>query len=92
MVFSDSFENEDPVPGRAYQVGPETRTTAFSGRSCNQCGRPLTGRKQRFCSDRCRMQDRRAKENRRRSDLLNRLRQAVSELERELTGTNSQTY
>ena len=27
--------------------GPEPRTPAFEGQSCEQCGRPLTGRKER---------------------------------------------
>ena len=67
---------------------PETqsRTTAFADGSCAECRRPLTGRKTRFCSDRCRMRAVRAAEAQHRRDLLDRLKQAVAEIEGELLG------
>ena len=36
-------------------VSTEARTTACQGQPCERCGRPLKGRQERFCSDRCRM-------------------------------------
>jgi predicted nucleic acid-binding Zn ribbon protein len=68
--------------------GPETRTTASAGRFCEHCGRPLTGRKERFCSDRCRMAVRREHQRRRRLQLLNAIGAAVEELRRELTAND----
>ena len=62
----------------------EHRTTASDGRFCEQCGRPLTGRKERWCSDRCRMRVRRADEAARQRELLGNMRQALSALEAEL--------
>ena len=53
----------------------------LSGRSCEACGRRLTGRKHVFCSDRCRM---RARRQARRIDLLNTIDATVEELRIEL--------
>ncbi len=72
------------------EVGMETgrvlegRTTASEGPFCERCGQPLTGRQERFCSDRCRMWARRADEATRRRELLATMRQALSALEEEL--------
>lgn len=60
------------------------RTTASEGASCDRCGRPLTGRKQRFCSDRCRMRARRTIDEERRRDLMNELHRVVRAVEVEL--------
>lgn len=60
--------------------GPQSRRSASESLSCEHCGRPLTGRKERFCSDRCRMRDRRDLEHRRRLELLNTIDAAVEEL------------
>lgn len=59
---------------------PQSRTTASTGHSCERCDRPLTGRKMHFCSDACRMRDRRDDERRKRMDLLNTIAAAVEEL------------
>ncbi len=59
---------------------PTTRTTASEGHSCEQCGNLLTGRKTLFCSDACRMRNRRLREAARRDQLLRGIEQAVSEL------------
>jgi hypothetical protein len=40
--------------------GPQTRTTAFK-HTCRDCGRPLTGRKEWLCADRCWIAVRRAR-------------------------------
>jgi hypothetical protein len=64
--------------------GPKPVTTAFADRSCGTCGRPLTGRKEKFCSTRCRMRAYRAARQQKRRGLLERLRQTLTELEREL--------
>lgn len=62
----------------------QPRTPASEARFCVGCGTPLTGRKQRFCSDRCRMRHRRTARAARRQCLLANLRQALSALEAEL--------
>lgn len=64
--------------------GPEPRTTASGQASCERCGRPLTGRKERFCSDACRMAVRREQQQHRRMDLLNAIGAAVEELRADL--------
>jgi hypothetical protein len=58
MQDDDSNRGRPDVQGADVR-GPETRTTAFLGQSCERCGVELTGRKTRFCSDRCRMAVRR---------------------------------
>ena len=62
----------------------QPRTPASEARFCVGCSTPLTGRKQRFCSDRCRMRHRRTARAARRQCLLANLRQALSALEAEL--------
>ena len=64
----------------------ETERTVPEGRLCASCGTTLAGRRRQahFCSDRCRMTGRRAAEASRRGALLNRLKQAVAEIELEL--------
>ncbi len=66
--------------------GLEPRTTAQERRSCVGCHSPLRGRQERFCSDRCRMQHRRAEEGERRRDLLDRLQGIVSQVRQEFAG------
>jgi predicted nucleic acid-binding Zn ribbon protein len=63
---------------------PQSRRSALESRSCEWCGRPLTGRKERFCSDRCRMRDRREQERKRVDGLLQRLESGVHALRDEL--------
>jgi predicted nucleic acid-binding Zn ribbon protein len=65
-----------PVENR----GPQPRTTASEGQSCERCGKPLTGRKLRYCSDRCRMQNRREDERRHLLELFNTIIAALNEL------------
>jgi predicted nucleic acid-binding Zn ribbon protein len=66
--------------------GPESRTTASSAPSCATCGRPLTGRKTRFCSDRCRMRDHRAASAARVAALLAIIDRSTTALRVELLG------
>lgn len=63
---------------------PTARTTASEGQSCSRCGGPLKRRRRNdFCSDRCRMADRREREAAGRRALLDRLARAVADVERE---------
>ena len=79
--------NQDGLDPNAMLERPvEPRTTAFEGLSCERCGVPLTGRKERFCSNRCRMRARRAVQATRRRDALRQIRDAVTVLEDELLG------
>jgi predicted nucleic acid-binding Zn ribbon protein len=77
-----------PAAGAAFgsgaDRGPQPRTTASNGHSCEQCGRSLTGRKQRFCSDRCRMRARRQEQAARVNELLTTIEESVTALRGEL--------
>ena len=57
--------------------------------SCGRCGGAIKGRRSNgYCSDACRMRDRRELEVRKRRLLVEQLKQSVSEVERELLGEN----
>lgn len=65
----------------------EIRTTGSEGQSCRRCGEPIKGRRRNgYCSDRCRMQDRRANERGRVDELLQRLEADLGALRRVLGG------
>ena len=52
---------------------------------CRRCGGGVVGRRRNgYCSDRCRMQDRRSAGQRRRLELLDTISDALKELRREL--------
>ena len=75
------MSNTVPDPGRRV----EARTSASSGSSCRECGGPIPGRRRNgFCSDRCRMQARRAERASRVLACLTDIETAVAELRREL--------
>ena len=82
----EAGEQEEPEVHVPEHRSAEPRTTAFAGPSCEHCNRPLTGRKEKFCSDRCRMQERRAADRNRQGLLLARIKESVRALERELLG------
>jgi hypothetical protein len=78
-------DRQTDADARAEQVRPlETRTTASVGRLCEQCGGQLTGRKKRFCSDRCRMRSRRTEQARRIAACLSSMEEAITALKDEL--------
>lgn len=86
-ITPSRLEQDERTEPHAQSEGdrsPEPRTTAFAARSCGSCGRPLTGRKERFCSDRCRMRDRRQRERDRLAELLQRLENGLATLRVEL--------
>jgi predicted nucleic acid-binding Zn ribbon protein len=69
--------------------GLAARTTAFEGqpekRHCRRCGGPIGGRRRNgYCSDRCRMADRREQERRRGLELLDSINTALTELRRKV--------
>ena len=83
------MQNDEPNQDRLdvdlrEQRGSEPRTTASEGPSCDWCGRRLTGRKQRFCSDRCRMRRRRHAQRLKRLELLDTIEAAAQDLRNEL--------
>jgi hypothetical protein len=82
-----AHENQEGPAARPLdESGPEPRTTAFSSQSCERCQRPLTGRKERFCSDRCRMAVRRQSQTARVRRLLTAIEESVAALRGELEG------
>lgn len=59
----------------------QNRTSASRPRSCTRCGRAVTGRRRNgYCSDRCRMQDRREERRRERDALLDTVAVTVQKL------------
>jgi len=60
--MANDFDQEGPEVAPAVDVGADGRRSASEGRSCEHCNRPLTGKKERFCSDACRMAWRRERE------------------------------
>ncbi len=69
----------------SHEPGQTTRTSAFSGRSCRQCGQPITGRRRNwFCSDRCRLRMCRAEKAKRLKKLLDDAEWAQRALRAEL--------
>lgn len=75
---------DEPTPPPSRQVAEESRTSGFGTPSCRQCGRPVGGRRRNgFCSDRCRMQQRRLERAERRHELFARIEEALGELRRE---------
>jgi predicted nucleic acid-binding Zn ribbon protein len=76
---------ERPSGQRTGESGSESRTTGSEGHSCRGCGKPIGGRRRNgFCSDRCRMRDRRALNAKRRRMMLSRLKEAVAAIEMEI--------
>jgi hypothetical protein len=75
------------VVQRAAERHPETRTTGLDGKSCRRCGEPVKGRRRNgYCSDRCRMRDRRENQAARVNGLLTTIEESVVALRRELEG------
>jgi len=86
----DSTETEGAEGGAAADQPVETRTTALQEQSCRVCGSLIRGRRSNgFCSDKCRMADRRAFQHDDRRAIVEQLRFVVSLVERELLGTQS---
>jgi hypothetical protein len=70
----------------ARESGAETRRPSTLGRSCDHCREPLTGRKKRSCSDRCRLRHRRAQRQTKTAEVLARLEGNVAKLRHLLGG------
>lgn len=69
-----------PVADRA----SEGERAAFLGRVCERCGKPLKGRKERFCSDACRMRVLRAVQRARFERRFKAIFTALHDLKREV--------
>lgn len=78
---------QDPEIQVTEDRGLESRTTGAAGQSCRRCGAPIKGRRRNgFCSDKCRMKDRRERNAQRRRQTVEQMKQFFTELERELLG------
>ena len=66
----------------------ETLTTASEGHPergrCRRCGAPVRGRRRDYCSNACRMRDRRAAQAKRVDSLLDSLQASLTALREEL--------
>jgi hypothetical protein len=63
----------------------ETRTTGSESPFCARCAAPIRGRRRNgYCSDRCRMAERRQEESQRRQAVVSRLKEVVAAVEAEL--------
>lgn len=69
-----------PVEARS----PASRRAASKGLVCQRCSKPLTGKKDRWCSDACRMADLRDSDRRRLLERLDTVSAAVEQLRREV--------
>lgn len=70
----------------APETRPETRTTGSQDGLCRRCGASIKGRRRnRFCSDKCRMATRRECDGLRRREAVARLKEAVVAVEGELS-------
>ena len=79
-------EQAEPGVQASGARAPQPRTTPSDGPSCQHCKGPLTGRKARFCSDACRMADRRQSQRARIDELLQRVEQDLAALRGVLGG------
>jgi len=85
--LAETFDSEIEAQGQPVtHHGSKSRTTASEGHPCRQCGKALTGRKQRFCNDRCRMKARRGRQQVRVTELLTAIERSVAALRAELEG------
>jgi hypothetical protein len=88
-MFSTVLNGEERLEGSTNGAGgPQTRATDLEGHSgdrvCRCCGHRIGGRRRNgYCSDRCRMQERRDEARRRRLELLDAIEAAVQELRQE---------
>jgi predicted nucleic acid-binding Zn ribbon protein len=73
----------DPDTHPMGDLAVEGRRSASEGH-CEQCGDPLDGKQERFCSDACRMRHRRDEERRRRLGLLDTIETAIKKLRDEV--------
>lgn len=81
----------DPHCHLAREVAAEAERRPVSGNSgesrCHRCGGPVGGRRRNgYCSDKCRMRDRRARRYNHINELLSTIEAAVAALRRELEG------
>lgn len=82
-------ENETgPCPWQTEEDCSAGRRSASTALLCERCGGPLSGKKQRWCSDACRMADRRDDRRRKQLGLLDTISAAVEELRNDVGGLN----
>ncbi len=88
--MQDDERNQEGPDGRPLKdPGPETRTTGLEApperRLCRRCGGQVKGRRRNgYCSDRCRMRDRRDVARRELEKHLEQAERALAELRREV--------
>ena len=80
----ETIDQNDPDIARPEDRALEPRTTASPGQPCERCSRPLNGRKQRFCSDKCRMKAHRQQQAARVTSLINAIEESAKALKAEL--------
>jgi hypothetical protein len=81
--------NNQPEPHPFEDLASESGTTASESQSCERCELPLTGRKQRWCSDCCRMQDRGERRAGRLNETMAAIENALAALRFELEGDHA---
>jgi hypothetical protein len=85
---NDDFNQDGPEADLSEKSGSETERRVLEGHPegplCQRCGGQVRGRRRNgYCSDRCRMADRREQERRRRLALLDTISAAVAQLRNE---------
>jgi hypothetical protein len=81
-MVNDNEEGANATP--LEELLSESRRSASTALLCQGCGEALTGKKRRWCSDACRMADRRDENQRRRLELLDSISASVEQLRREV--------
>lgn len=89
---NDDFNQNGPDLHRSEELCPQSRRQVINGNPetiCRRCGGPVKGRRRNgYCSDKCRLRNRRQDDRRKRLDLLNTINAAVEGLRVELGGNN----
>jgi predicted nucleic acid-binding Zn ribbon protein len=74
-------DRPETYPAEDFRLEPQTTASeSHPQRHCRQCKQPIRDRKQNYCSDACRMRDKRGNDRRKWLELLDTISAAVNEL------------
>jgi predicted nucleic acid-binding Zn ribbon protein len=85
-AVENDFKSQGPDARLIEDHALESRRSASKALFCERCQAPLTGKKDRWCSDACRMADRRQRQAARLRDLITIIETSVAALRSELEG------
>lgn len=79
--MANQFKPIAPDIASAEDLACESRRSATAGRFCERCNRPLDGKKERFCSARCRTAVHRKAQANELTNLIETLSETVAALQ-----------